>query len=117
MGEGSTPLAEYGGAALKLEYLNPTGSFKDRGAALSVRLAAELGYRCVSVDSSGNTAIAVAAYAGRLGLEARVYVPRGAGAGKRALLRALGARVVEAPDRDAAAALAERGSGGCFYVA
>ncbi len=117
LGEGSTPLVEAGPALVKLEYLNPTGSFKDRGVSYSLWLAKRLGYRCVVVDSSGNTAVSVAAFAGRLGLEARVYVPKGAGAGKKALIRALGARLVEAPSRDDAASMAERDAGECFHVA
>ena len=117
MGEGSTPLIDVGGVLLKLEYLNPTGSFKDRGVSYSLSLARRLGYRCAVVDSSGNTAVSTAAYAGRLGMEARVYVPRSAGAGKKALVKALGARLIEASSRDEAASMAESDAGECFHVA
>jgi len=117
LGEGSTPLVDLGDAVFKLEYLNPTGSFKDRGASLSVWLASRLGYRCVVEDSSGNTGLAVAAYAARLGLRARVHVPAGAARGKVSLLRLLGAEVVAEGDRGDAAKRALRDSRECFYVA
>jgi len=117
LGEGGTPLVEAGDNYYKLEYLNPTGSFKDRGASLSVWLAARLGYRCVVEDSSGNTGIAVAAYAARLGLEARIHAPEGAGPGKLRLIRMLGASLVLHPDRESAARGAEREADECFYVA
>ena len=117
MGEGATPIVDFRGVLLKLEYLNPTGSFKDRGASYSLQLARDLGYECVVVDSSGNTAVSVAAYAGRLGLEARVYIPRGAGGGKRALVKALGARVFEAGSREEAAEASRREASRCFHVA
>ncbi len=121
LGEGRTPVVELsrGGVrvAFKLEYLNPTGSFKDRGASASVYHAWRLGYDCVVEDSSGNTGLAVAAYAARLGLRARIHTYRGAGAGKKLLMRALGAEVVEWPTRGDAARAAEGESEKCYYVA
>ncbi len=110
-------MVEDGGSLYKLEYLNPTGSFKDRGASLSVWLASRLGYRCVVDDSSGNTGIAVAAYAGHLGLRARIHVYRGAAPGKVALIRRLGAEIVVHDTREEAASGAESDSGKCYYVA
>ena len=117
LGEGGTPLVEGDGFIAKLEYLNPTGSFKDRGASYSLQVARYLGYGCSVVDSSGNTAISVAAYSGRLGMKARVYVPRTAGEGKKSVIRALGAELIEAEDREEAARLAREDSGKCFHVA
>jgi len=117
LGEGETPLVEGDIFIAKLEYLNPTGSFKDRGASYSLQVARSLGFECSIVDSSGNTAISVAAYSGRLGMKARVYVPRTAGQGKKAMIRALGAELIEAMDREEAAKLARRDSSQCFHVA
>jgi threonine synthase len=121
LGEGRTPVVEvsrHGArAALKLEYLNPTGSFKDRGAAASVYHASLLGYGCVVEDSSGNAGLAIAAYAAHLGLRARIHTYRGAGRGKKALIRALGAELVEWPTRGEAAGAAEGEAGECYYVA
>jgi threonine synthase len=77
LGEGWTPLVEAPrwDAAFKLEYLFPTGSFKDRGAALTISLASDLGVERVVEDSSGNAGHAIATYAGRAGIDADIYVP------------------------------------------
>lgn len=117
LGEGDTPLVWDGENLYKLEYLNPTGSFKDRGASLSVWLAHGLGYKCVVDDSSGNTGIAVAAYAGHLGLKARIHVYRGAAPGKVTLIRRLGAEIVVHDSREEAARGAEAEAENCYYVA
>ena len=117
LGEGSTPYVTIGGVGYKLEYLNPTGSFKDRGSSLSVWLADRLGYKCVVEDSSGNTGVSVAAYAARLGLKARIHVPASASSGKIGLLHLLGAEVVLHGSRLEAAHAAESEAGDCFYVA
>ena len=117
LGEGGTPLVEADGRLYKLEYTNPTGSFKDRGVSYSLWLAERLGYRCVVEDSSGNTGLSVAAYAARLGLKARIHVPRGAGRGKLNLIRLLGAELVVHESREAASRAALRDSQDCFYVA
>jgi len=117
LGEGSTPLVDVDGFRVKLEYLNPTGSFKDRGVSYSLQVARGLGFECAVVDSSGNTGVSVAAFSGRLGLRARVFVPRGAGEGKKALIRLLGAELVEAADREEAGRLARREASRCFHVA
>ena len=99
LGEGLTPLVEARrtpGLYLKLEGLNPTGSFKDRGMVVAVERAAESGARAVVCASTGNTAASAAAYAARAGLQAVVLTPAGATAGpKRAQARAAGARVLE----------------------
>ena len=69
-------------------------------------LAAELGERSVVVDSSGNAGRAVAAYAARAGLEARVFLPDSTDWAKVDAIRALGATVVEVPGGRQAAARA-----------
>ncbi|MBI5667331.1 MAG: threonine synthase [Chloroflexi bacterium] len=98
LGEGATPLVPVrlpGGLIwAKLEYLNPTGSYKDRGTALLVNHL--LAHRVGSVveDSSGNAGASLAAYAGASGIRARVYVPSSAPEGKKRLI-ALNAELVE----------------------
>ena len=77
----------------KLEYVSPTGSFKDRGAAVTVALAAGLGVDRVLEDSSGNAGLAIATYAARAGLDAQIYVPADAAAGKVAAIERTGADV------------------------
>jgi threonine synthase len=99
LGEGSTPLVEARatpGLHLKLEGLNPTGSFKDRGMVVAVERAVGRGARAVVCASTGNTAASAAAYAARAGIDAVVLTPAGATASaKRAQARAAGAKVVE----------------------
>jgi threonine synthase len=103
MGEGSTPLvradhvSELAGREvwLKLEGLNPTGSFKDRGMTCAVSAALREGAETVICASTGNTAASAAAYAGRAGLRGAVIVPEGKIAtGKLAQALMHGARVV-----------------------
>ncbi len=110
LGEGGTPLIQHGRLLLKLEFLNPTGSFKDRGAALTISRALAAGWRTVVEDSSGNAGIAVAAYAARAGIRARIYAPADAPQGKLRLIRAFGAELMTARTRDEArrAALEDR---------
>lgn len=84
LGEGDTPLphlerlgAELGLSPLYLkdESLNPTGTFKARGQAAAISRAKELGARRVVIPTAGNAGGALAAYASRAGLQARVYMP------------------------------------------
>src|SRR5437899_912480 len=62
---------------LKLEGLNPTGSFKDRGMTVAVSKAIEAGMRAVMCASTGNTSAAAAAYAARAGIRCCVLIPEG----------------------------------------
>ncbi len=101
LGEGWTPLVKAGWDGLpvylKAEHLNPTGSFKDRGAAVLVTALKAAGVQDVVEDSSGNAGAALAAYAARAGLHARIYVPAHASAVKQAQIAAYGAEVVPVP--------------------
>jgi threonine synthase len=101
--EGSTPLlsapvlSERLGAEtfLKLEGMNPTGSFKDRGMTLAVSQAKLAGAEAIVCASTGNTAASAAAYAARAGLRGAVIVPEGKIAhGKLAQALVHGARVI-----------------------
>jgi threonine synthase len=103
LNEGSTPLvpapviSERVGATvyLKLEGVNPSGSFKDRGMTLAVSRAKGAGARAVICASTGNTAASAAAYAARAGLRGAVIVPEGKIAiGKLAQALMHGARVI-----------------------
>ncbi len=103
LGEGNTPLVraqrlgdELGlNLYLKLEGLNPTGSFKDRGMTLSVSKAVEEGATAVICASTGNTSAAAAAYAGRAGIRSIVIIPEGKiAAGKLAQAVTHGAEVL-----------------------
>jgi threonine synthase len=103
LGEGSTPLilapnlSERVGAEVwcKLEGLNPTGSFKDRGMTCAVSAAVREGSEAIVCASTGNTAASAAAYAARAGLRCAVIVPDGKIAtGKLAQALMHGARVI-----------------------
>jgi threonine synthase len=62
---------------LKVEGLNPTGSFKDRGMTMAISKAAEEGAKAVICASTGNTSASAAAYAVRAGMICAVLVPQG----------------------------------------
>lgn len=110
LGEGSTPLlpVEYASlsAWLKLESLNPTGSYKDRGSAVLLSQLAARGVREAVEDSSGNAGASFAAYAARAGIKARVFVPESASGPKRNQIEAYGADLVRIPGPRSAAAAA-----------
>jgi threonine synthase len=95
MGEGFTPLEEmeFNGhrVLLKIDYLFPTGSYKDRGATVLVSKLRELGIRKVIEDSSGNAGSAIAAYCARAGIECEIYVPESTSSGKLVQIQAYGA--------------------------
>jgi len=108
LGEGMTPLvdadrkkdgsgspdADGWNAAFKLEYVFPTGSFKDRGATTTLTRARELGVHRVVEDSSGNAGAAIATYAARAGIDAAVYVPADVKESKLRAIRRAGAEPV-----------------------
>jgi threonine synthase len=80
---------------LKLEGLNPTGSFKDRGMTLAVTKAKESGSEIVVCASTGNTSASAAAYAAKAGLRSVVLIPSGCIAkGKLAQALVYGADIV-----------------------
>ena len=103
--EGSTPLhhvpriEEATGVdnlRVKHEGMNPTGSFKDRGMTVGVRVAQEVGVDRLACASTGNTSAALAAYGARAGLETLVLLPEGkVAAGKIAQAALHQARILE----------------------
>jgi threonine synthase len=104
LGEGGTPCVEsltigpgLGLRSLhfKLEGLNPTGSFKDRGMVVAVAAALHEGSHAIICASTGNTSASAAAYGGRFGLRTVVVVPGGGiASGKLLQARVHGAVVV-----------------------
>jgi len=101
MGEGWTPLISmrWGAASLhaKLEFIMPTGSFKDRGMTVMVSYLKGRGLARVLEDSSGNAGASLAAYAAAAGIEARILVPETASYPKIVQMAATGADVVTIP--------------------
>ena len=102
LGEGGTPLVSGSKVArevgvqkvwLKCDHLNPSGSFKDRSAAVGVAWAREQGYPGVICASSGNAAGAAATYAARAGIPAYLVVSSRTPRSKLSAVAAHGARV------------------------
>ncbi|MBY3989722.1 threonine synthase [Rhodococcus fascians] len=102
--EGGTPLLPAGHLSeltgctvhLKVEGLNPTGSFKDRGMTMAVTDALARGQEAVLCASTGNTSASAAAYAAKAGMSCAVLVPQGKIAmGKLAQAVMHGAKIIQ----------------------
>ena len=97
MEEGFTPLEEMEfddhRVLLKIDYLFPTGSYKDRGATVLISKMRELGIQKVVEDSSGNAGSAIAAYCVRAGIECEIYVPASTSSGKLVQIQTYGAKL------------------------
>ena len=110
LGAGWTPLVSIPvgkrPVTFKLEFMSPTGSFKDRGTEMMLNQLSLQGVRRIVDDSSGNAGASMAAYAARVGIQARVYVPSYASPAKQAQIAVYGAEVVPVPGPRANAALA-----------
>lgn len=118
LGEGNTPLvrldrtaAQLGIAVLyaKLEFMAPTGSFKDRGSSVLMSAAKAEGVKEFVEDSSGNAGASLSAYAASAGIKAHIFVPASAARGKLDQIRIFGAELhaIEGP-RQAATNAAEQ---------
>lgn len=99
MGEGQSPLIVLDPAEpnvyVKVDYMMPTLSFKDRGAAVLMTKAKELGVSKVIADSSGNAGTAIAAYAARCGIPCDIYLSDETSQKKIAQVKAHGATIKE----------------------
>lgn len=95
MGEGQSPLvvldAQEPNTYIKVDYMMPTLSFKDRGAAVLMTKAKELGVSKVIADSSGNAGTAIAAYAARCNMKCDIYLSDETSPKKIAQIKAHGA--------------------------
>jgi threonine synthase len=101
----------------KLEFLMPTGSFKDRGMTVMVSYLRSRGVDRVLEDSSGNAGASLSAYAARSGLACRILVPETASYPKIAQIAACGADVVTIRgSRQDVAEAALRQSAEIFYA-
>ncbi|WP_422096019.1 threonine synthase [Variovorax sp.] len=121
LGEGCTPLVQkrWGGLEpfFKLEWFNPTCSFKDRGAAVMMSFLRQIGVDAVLEDSSGNGGAAIAASGAAAGLRVKVLAPAYTPAPKVAQIRAFGAEVQLVPGpREASEEEAVRQSSEIFYA-
>ncbi len=100
LGQGGTPTISFDWPdarrlrlEFKLEYLSPSGSFKDRGAAMLISAAWSAGAMAFVEDSSGNAGAALAAYAAAAQMSAEIFVPAGAPQVKQDQITAVGGTV------------------------
>lgn len=121
LGEGWTALVKFSDNVMfKMESLNPTGSFKDRGSTVLVsavhkQIRKTDGY--LSEDSSGNAGASIAAYAARAGLKAKIYVPQNVSGAKFNQIQHYGAEVVKVQgSRSKVAEEAQKREKRKFYV-
>ncbi|HLS19967.1 MAG TPA: pyridoxal-phosphate dependent enzyme [Paracoccaceae bacterium] len=109
LGEGLTPMIRLDriGNAIgvqglygKCEFMNPTGSFKDRLASAAISAARELfGARTIASSSTGNAGAAVAAYAAKAGLDCVVFTAGVSASPMISQMLACGATVVSVPTK------------------
>jgi len=121
LGEGPTPLTHetimHCESFFKHDYLMPTGSFKDRGAAVLITLAKYLGAEPVVEDSSGNAGAAMAAYCARAGIPCRIFVPQFTSPAKTRQIEMYGAHLEKIPgSRENAARAAIQAAADAFYA-
>jgi threonine synthase len=120
-GEGFTPLTPFhlDGRELliKQDQLFPTGSYKDRGAAVLISKAFELGVTEVVEDSSGNAGCAIAAWCARAGITCQVFCPDSTSPAKTVQIEMYGARLVLVPGSREATARAVLAAAQQFYYA
>ncbi|WP_429472519.1 threonine synthase [Neobacillus sp. B4I6] len=99
MGEGQSPLIVLDpmepNTYVKVDYMMPTLSFKDRGAVVLMTKAKELGVSKVIADSSGNAGTAIAAYAARCNIACDIYLSDETSPKKIAQIKASGATIKE----------------------
>lgn len=110
--EGMTPLVamEIAGRSVqvKLDYLFPSGSYKDRGSTVLMSQAKAIGIESVVQDSSGNAGASIATYAALAGIACEIFVPDSTSPAKLDQMRACGAALSLIPgsrEDTAAAAL------------
>lgn len=98
LGEGMTPTVRIDkNLLLKMDYMMPTLSFKDRGAAVLISHCKSIGVKSVVQDSSGNAGNSVAAYCARAGIDCEIFVPEGTSEKKIKMIRSHNARVTVVP--------------------
>jgi threonine synthase len=101
LGAGWTPLVDADfknkNTYFKLEYMAPTGSFKDRGTELEINHLCAAGISEVVEDSSGNAGASLAAYAASAGIKVSIFAPESALPAKLAQIEIFGAELHKIP--------------------
>lgn len=107
LGEGNTPLLRLprvasdvgiGALYVKNEAANPTGSHKDRLAAVAISAARQIGVEAVTGSSTGNHGAALAAYCAHAGLRCVIFATPRISDAMRAAIQVTGAELITAPD-------------------
>ncbi len=98
---GNTPMLSINGIKVKLEYMNPSGSIKDRIAKHIIDKAEKnkllkRGYRVVEA-TSGNSGIAFSMVCAVKGYEMVVIMPKGLSRERKKIMRYFGAKIIEVP--------------------
>ena len=83
LGEGNTPIVKMSRISeilqaeviAKLEYMNPTGSFKDRGSAIMISALFGFNIKEIVEDSSGNAGASISAYGAKSGIKTHIFTP------------------------------------------
>lgn len=98
LGEGVSPIVNIDeDVMVKMDYLMPTLSYKDRGAVVLMSHCKDIGVKSVVQDSSGNAGNSIAAYAAKGGIECEIFVPEGTSPKKIDMIKAHGAKVNVVP--------------------
>jgi len=105
MNEGMTPLLQnlknlktkynLKSIYIKDETRNPTASFKDRPTSVGISKALELGYKIVTIASTGNGAAATAGYAAKAGVKSYIFVPENTPVSKISQALTYGSEIVK----------------------
>ena len=119
--EGMTPLLhmELSGfpICMKLDYLFPSGSYKDRGSTVLISYLKAMGVSKVVQDSSGNAAASIAQYCARADIDCEIFVPETASSAKVRQIAACGASITKvAGSREATAEAALDIAKDSFYA-
>jgi len=119
LGEGNTPIiwrkAFSKDVIFKLEFLNPTGSYKDRATAVLTSMLKQRNVSNAIEDSSGNAGASFAAYAAAFDIDAEIYIPASTSGPKRRQVESYGVTVIPIPGprseaaRSAQAAVTRKG--------
>jgi cysteine synthase A len=96
----------------KLEYMNPSGSIKDRMVAYAIKNAEKRGklrkgYTIVEA-TSGNTGVALAMVAATKGYKSVIVMPKSTSDIKKKMMRSFGAKLVLTPDKGGIAAVVNK---------
>lgn len=105
LGEGNTPIVKLKNSKgilpdhtyAKLEYQNPTGSFKDRGTAIMLSVLNTMGVTELVEDSSGNAGASISAYSANCGIKAHIFAPETTPLSKMSQIRIYGAETYSIP--------------------